>query len=83
MYKIGDIFWGCLNFKYFLGCLKFLIYFFKGGGGGGGERSMLGPNLRMKKKKEYPPPLPLGNEPPALYMEAEKKSSNPFSACIV
>ena len=27
-YRIGDIFWGCQNFKYFLGCLKFLIFFF-------------------------------------------------------
>ena len=23
----GDIFWGCKNFKYFLGCLIFLISF--------------------------------------------------------
>ena len=27
MYRIRDIFWGCQNFKYFLGCLKFLIFF--------------------------------------------------------
>ena len=25
-YRMGDIFWGWLNFKYFLGCLKFLIF---------------------------------------------------------
>ena len=31
------------NFKYFLGCVKFLIFL-------GGEWSMLGPSLRMKKK---------------------------------
>ena len=37
-----DIFWGCKNFKYFLGCLKFLLFF-------GGERKMLGTSLRMQK----------------------------------
>ena len=32
-YRMGDIFFGCYNFKYFWGCLKFLIFFFFGGGG--------------------------------------------------
>ena len=27
IYRMGDIFWGCLNFKYFFGCLKSLIFF--------------------------------------------------------
>ena len=30
------IFGGCLNFKIFEGCLKFLNFFLGGGGGGGG-----------------------------------------------
>ena len=40
---MADIFGGCLNIKYFLGCLIFLIFF-------GGEGQVLGPSLRMKKK---------------------------------
>ena len=32
----------------YLGCLKFLIFFW-------GERSMLSPSLRMAKKKSTPP----------------------------
>ena len=27
MVQNGDIFWGLLKFQYFLGCLKFLIFF--------------------------------------------------------
>ena len=37
------IFFGCSNFKYFLGVLEIPDIF-------GGERWMLGPSLRMKKK---------------------------------
>ena len=36
---------GCQNSKNFLGCLKFLFFFF-------GEMLMLGPSLRVRKKLE-------------------------------
>ena len=41
--ELGIFFWDCINFKYFLGCLKFLIFF-------GGEGQMLGPSLRVQRK---------------------------------
>ena len=40
----GGYCFGLLKFQIFLGCLKFLIFF-------GDEWEMLGPSLRMKKKK--------------------------------
>ena len=43
-----DIFGVAKISNIFLGCLKFLIFFW-------GERWMLGPSLRMRKKLEYPP----------------------------
>ena len=39
---------GKISNIFFLGCLKFLIFYM-------GERLMLGPSLRMKKNLEYPP----------------------------
>ena len=44
-FKVNRDFFVVANISIFLGCLKFLIFFF----GGGGVRYMLGPSLRMKK----------------------------------
>ena len=59
-YRIRDIFVGCQNFKYFLGCLKFLI-FLGGGGGGGGEGWTVDagpePTYVWKYQSTLPPPL--------------------------
>ena len=41
-------FWVAKISNIFLGCLKFLIFFY-------GEGQMLGPSLCMQKKSEYPP----------------------------
>ena len=39
---MGDIFWGCLNFKYYFGALEIPDIFW-------GKWKMLGPSLCMKK----------------------------------
>ena len=58
MYRMGDIFGGCQNFKYF-GMLE-IPYFLVG------EGLMLGPSLRMKKKMRVPPPPPGSQRPGAF-----------------
>ena len=52
-YRMGDIFGVAKISNIVLGCLKFLISWV---GGGGLNGRCWAPSLRMKKKREHPPP---------------------------